>query len=60
MTTAEGLLHTALPYARVDMVRMHDGELVVGEVELVEPGLYLDVVPDNAAAFAELVAGLLR
>lgn len=60
VTTAEGLLHTALPYARVDMVRMHDGELVVGEVELVEPGLYLDVVPGNAAAFAELVAGLLR
>ena len=60
VTTAEGLLHAALPYARVDMVRMHDGELVVGEVELVEPGLYLDVVPDNAAAFADLVAGLLR
>lgn len=60
VTTAEGLLHTALPYARVDMVRTHDGELVVSELEVVEPGLYLDVVPDNATAFADLVAGLLR
>lgn len=60
VTTAEGLLSTALPYARVDMVRAAGGELVVSELELVEPGLYLDVVPANADAFADLVAGLLR
>lgn len=59
VTTGESLLSTALPYARVDLVRMPDGELVVSELEVVEPGLYLDVVPANAAAFADLVAGLL-
>jgi glutathione synthase/RimK-type ligase-like ATP-grasp enzyme len=57
---AEKLLDTALPYVRADLMRMDDGRLVVSELELVEPGLYLDVVPGNAAAFAEAVAGLLR
>ncbi|MFC6286000.1 RimK family alpha-L-glutamate ligase [Nocardioides sp. GCM10027113] len=45
-------------YARVDMMR-HDGRLVVSELELIEPGLYLDVIPDNAAAFADLLAARL-
>ena len=36
-----------------------DGTLAVSELELIEPGLYLDVVPDNADAFADLVVGLL-
>ena len=59
VAAAESLLSTALPYARVDLMRLPDGELVVGELEVFEPGLYLDVVPANAAAFADLVAGLL-
>jgi glutathione synthase/RimK-type ligase-like ATP-grasp enzyme len=46
----------SLPYGRVDLLR-YDGELVVSEVELIEPGLYLDVFPQNADAFAEVVAG---
>jgi hypothetical protein len=33
-----------------------DGRLVVSEVELTEPGLYLDVLPANGAAFADAVA----
>jgi glutathione synthase/RimK-type ligase-like ATP-grasp enzyme len=56
---AEKLLATVLPYARVDLMRLADGQLVVSELEVVEPGLYLDVVPGNAAAFADVVADLL-
>jgi glutathione synthase/RimK-type ligase-like ATP-grasp enzyme len=56
---AEKVLDTALPYARADLMRMADGQLVVSELELVEPGLYLDLAPANAPAFADAVAGLL-
>lgn len=59
VTTAERLLGVALPYARVDLMRMPDGQPVLGELEVVEPGLYLDLVPGNAAAFAQVVAELL-
>ncbi|MDI6911422.1 hypothetical protein [Nocardioides sp.] len=38
-------------YARVDLLH-HGGRLVVSEVELIEPGLYLDLLPGNAGAFA--------
>jgi len=41
-------------------MRMPDGTLAVGELEVAEPGLYLDVVPQNAPAFADMVEGLLR
>jgi hypothetical protein len=37
----------------------HEGELVVSELEATEPGLYLDVVPENAGPFADLVLRLL-
>lgn len=44
-----------LSYARVDLMR--DGEhWLVSEVELIEPGLYLDVAPANAERFADLLA----
>jgi glutathione synthase/RimK-type ligase-like ATP-grasp enzyme len=52
---AQGLLGTLLDYARVDAMRLDDGTLVVSELEVTEPGLYLDVLPGNAAAFADLV-----
>jgi glutathione synthase/RimK-type ligase-like ATP-grasp enzyme len=45
-----------LDYGRVDMMRLADGALAVSELELIEPGLYLDVVPSNAEPFADLVA----
>lgn len=45
-----------LDYARVDMMRLDDGTLAVSELELIEPGLYLDVIPGNAVPFAALVA----
>ncbi len=49
-----------LCYARVDMMRLDDGRLAVGEVELTEPGLYLDVLPGNADLFAEMVAVVVQ
>lgn len=59
LAVAEKLLDARLPYARVDMMRLSDGRLAVSELEASEPGLYLDVVPQNAAAFADAVAELL-
>lgn len=41
-------------YARVDLLRW-EGRLVVSELELIEPGLYLDLAPENAEAFAARV-----
>ena len=54
MAAAAELLGRPLDYGRVDLMEL-DGRLVVGEVELIEPGLYLDVAPGNAAPFADLV-----
>ena len=47
-----------LTYARVDMM-VWDDEWAVSELELIEPGLYLDVDPSNAGRFADLVRSLL-
>ncbi|MDN4174637.1 hypothetical protein QWY28_16875 [Nocardioides sp. SOB77] len=46
-------------YARVDLVLLDDG-WAVGELELIEPGLYLDLAPDLAGPFADLVVSVLR
>lgn len=53
------LLGVEIVYGRVDMMVHHD-RLVVSEVELTEPGLYLDVVPGNAEPFADAVADHVR
>ncbi len=45
-------------YARIDVMRWQDA-WVVSELELIEPGLYLDVDPAPAAAFADAVAAVL-
>ena len=58
MREVSSLLDVELDYGRVDLME-HDGRLVVGELELIEPGLYLDVLPGNAEPFADLVAGRL-
>ena len=47
-----------LTYARVDMMRWADA-WAVSELELIEPGLYLDVDPANAGRFADLVRSLV-
>lgn len=52
------ILGSELVYARIDLMR-HRGELMVSEVEITEPGLYLDHVPDNAAHFADAIAARL-
>lgn len=48
-----------MDYLRVDLLQWQGG-WVVSELELIEPGLYLDVSPANAAPFAELVAARMR
>ena len=45
-------------YARIDVMRWQDA-WVVSELELIEPGLYLDVDPRPAEPFAELLVSLL-
>ncbi|WP_395690935.1 RimK family alpha-L-glutamate ligase [Nocardioides sp.] len=55
VATVVDLLHQEIVYARVDMMQFR-GRLVVSEVELTEPGLYLDVLPLNALPFAEAIA----
>ncbi|MFW6774320.1 ATP-grasp domain-containing protein [Nocardioides sp. CPCC 205120] len=55
VAAAQQLHGVRLDYARVDLLR-HEGEWVVSELELIEPGLYLDVAPEMAEHFAELVA----
>lgn len=55
IATVVDLLGAEVVYGRVDMMR-YQGRLVVSEVELTEPGLYLDVLPLNALPFAEAIA----
>lgn len=43
---------------RVDLLR-HEGAWCVSELEAIEPGLYLDLLPGNAEPFADLVAARL-
>jgi glutathione synthase/RimK-type ligase-like ATP-grasp enzyme len=45
-------------YARVDVMWWAD-EWVVSELELIEPGLYLDIEPGNAELFADLLVAEL-
>ena len=42
---AEAILGERLDYARVDQMRLADGTLAVSELEVTEPGLYLEVLP---------------
>ncbi|WP_460800248.1 ATP-grasp domain-containing protein [Nocardioides pacificus] len=58
LAVAARRLGRPLTYGRVDLMS-YGGESVVSELELIEPGLYLDIVPANADAFADLVTSLL-
>ncbi len=42
-------------YARVDIVPLRTGRVVLAELELVEPSLYFQQCPSSAGAFAEAV-----
>jgi glutathione synthase/RimK-type ligase-like ATP-grasp enzyme len=57
---AERALDCGLDYARVDCMRLADGTLAVSELEVTEPGLYLDVADTNAEPFAGLVSARLE
>lgn len=50
---AASLRGSTIDYARVDMLA-HDGALVLSELELIEPALYLEAQPANADRFADL------
>ena len=56
---AEEILGERLDYGRVDQMRLADGTLAVSELEVTEPGLYLEVLPGNADAFVDLVVARL-
>jgi glutathione synthase/RimK-type ligase-like ATP-grasp enzyme len=56
--TAAALRDADLSYARVDLIEW-EGAWVVSELELIEPGLYLDVAPELAGLFADLVVDRL-
>lgn len=60
MAEAGRVLGRPLDYGRVDAMRLADGTLAVSELEVTEPGLYLDVLPGNAEPFADLVAAALQ
>jgi glutathione synthase/RimK-type ligase-like ATP-grasp enzyme len=55
VVAAEAILGHPLDYARVDQMRLANGALAVSELEATEPGLYLDELPGNGAAFAAVV-----
>lgn len=59
VSAVEHILGTRLDYARVDQMRLADGTLAISELEVTEPGLYLEELPANAGAFADLVVRLL-
>lgn len=52
--SAAALRGADLAYARVDLMQW-EGQWALSELELIEPGLYLDVVPDLAGPFADLL-----
>ncbi|MCX6396566.1 MAG: hypothetical protein NTV23_08775 [Propionibacteriales bacterium] len=57
---AEAMIGARLDYARVDLLRLADGALAVSELEVTEPGLYLEELPENGPAFAAMVAAVLQ
>lgn len=57
---AEKVLDTRLPLARVDLMRLVDGTLALSELEVTEPGLYLDIVPENARAYVDALVAVLE
>jgi glutathione synthase/RimK-type ligase-like ATP-grasp enzyme len=42
-------------YARVDLIRLDDGQLAVIELELIEPSLWINHAPDGGASFAAAI-----
>ncbi|WP_170285917.1 ATP-grasp domain-containing protein [Nocardioides rubriscoriae] len=60
VAAASEVLGLEIVYARVDMLRSDStGRLMVSEVEITEPGLYLDLLPANAQRFVDAVEARL-
>jgi glutathione synthase/RimK-type ligase-like ATP-grasp enzyme len=55
--TTIGALDATPSFARVDLVPDSDGQLLLIEVELIEPELWFDLAPGAARALATAVAG---
>ena len=47
-------------YARVDVVPDDDGTLMIMELELIEPALFLDYAPDGGAAFTRSILSAVQ
>ena len=47
-------------YARIDLIRMPDGRLMLMELEVIEPDLYLEHAPDQGAVFAAAMVRALQ
>lgn len=56
VAAAEESLGRRLDYARADLLRLPGGQLAVGELEVTEPGLYLDLMPELAEVFVAATA----
>lgn len=56
----QALAHTPAPtaYARVDLVRLPDGQPAVMELELIEPELFLGAAPQAPERFAQVLKAL--
>ena len=59
VAVASRVLGRTIDYARLDLLLV-DGAWCVGELEAIEPGLYLDVLPSTAEPYADLVVDRLR
>jgi glutathione synthase/RimK-type ligase-like ATP-grasp enzyme len=47
-------------YARVDIVAGDDGALMIMELELIEPSLFLEHAPDGGASFSRSILSRVR
>ena len=54
VVAATAVVGRTIDYARLDLLSL-EGAWCVGELEAIEPGLYLDVLPATAEPFADLV-----
>ncbi|MEO6198380.1 MAG: hypothetical protein ABIO68_00375 [Sphingomicrobium sp.] len=59
-TAALAAAPEAAAYARVDLIRLDDGQLGVIELELIEPSLWLQHAPDHGESFAAAIASRVR
>nr|POE63124.1 cycloserine biosynthesis protein dcsg [Quercus suber] len=55
---AEKILGVKLRYARIDLLR-YKGRLAVSELEITEPSLEFDTIPDHAESFAAMIRNVL-